>query len=400
MIEPVAIPSGPDVVGVLPRLAAALAGHGPVLPYAVSSSSGPPPAVAVAAARAAGEELPDGAAVVVGTSGSTGTPKLAVLTAAALTASADATHERLGGPGQWLLALPAHHIAGLQVLLRGIRAGTAPAVQDVRHGFDPAVFAATVAAMDAALPRYASLVPAQLVRVLADLAASRAAASLTAVLLGGQAVDPQLRDRASAAGIRVVTTYGMSETCGGCVYDGVPLHGVRVAVEPADGRIRLGGATLASGYLGDPGGTAAAFEDVAGQRWFRTDDHGRLGVDGRLRVVGRLDDLVNTGGLKIAPRLVEEALRAHLPGVVDACVVGVPDPLWGEAVAAALVLAEDRGAPLAAPEPTVAEVRERLRGILPDHALPHVLRIMPGIPCLGPGKPDRGAVQAALRMGQ
>lgn len=409
MIEPLAIPSDADVLTVLPRLRAALAGGAPIRPYAAGS---PPPQPAAPAS------LPDGLAVAIGTSGSTGNPKLAMLTTPALTASADATHERLGGPGHWLLALPAHHIAGLQVLLRSIRTGTIPIVQDTSAGFTAAGFRAAAARLERGARQYTSLVPAQLQRILEDPAATTAAARLDAILLGGQAIDPALRAAAQHAGITVVTTYGMSETGGGCVYDGLPLRGVRVAIDTHDGRISLGGPVVAAGYLGDPDRTRAVFHGSGSERWFRTDDHGHLDAQGRVRVDGRLDELINSGGLKVAPRLVEEALRAHVPGVRDACVVGLPDPHWGQVVAAALVCgppapqaddsglaepAEPREAPVRlapGPGPSLPQVRELLRGILPDHALPRRVVTLPALPLRGPGKPDRRAIRDILRMGE
>ena len=161
MIEPLAVPSGPGVLDLLPRLAAALDGTRPIAPYAVDT---PPPHVA----RSDDFPLPDGLALVIGTSGSTGTPKRALLTAAALSASGTATHDRLGGPGQWLLALPAHHIAGLQVLLRSLLAGTTPVVLDQHGGFTAAAFTAATERLDRSHRKYTSLVPTQLRRLLTD----------------------------------------------------------------------------------------------------------------------------------------------------------------------------------------------------------------------------------------
>ncbi|MBD3785167.1 MAG: AMP-binding protein, partial [Micrococcales bacterium] len=325
-------------------------------------------------------------------SGSTGSPKLAMLGAAALTASARATHERLGGPGQWLLTLPAGHVAGLQVLLRSLDAETEPVSTDLRDGFTPAAFADATTRLDPGHRHYTALVPTQLVRLLADPAGTAALARLDGVLVGGAATPPALRRRAEAAGVRVHTTYGMSETCGGCVYDGRALTGAEVRLDD-DGRVRLGGTTLAHGYLGRPDLTFRAFAvDPDGSRWFRTDDAGHLDDEGRLHVEGRLDDLVSTGGLKVAPRLVEEATVDHVPGVLEAVVVGTPDPEWGQAVSL-LVVPAPGARPL-----SLAEVRDLLRPHLPAHALPRRVTAAPAVPLRGPGKPDRAAVAALFAV--
>lgn len=380
-IEPLPLPSGPTVLAALPRLAEALRGH-PIAPYAATS---PPPLLP----RVSPESLPDDLAVVVGTSGSTGDPKLAMLTAGALAASIGATHRRLGGPGQWLLTLPAHHIAGLQVLLRGLVAGQEPIVTTTASVTDVVRGAA---AMDPDARRYVSLVPTQVARLLEDDGGRDALRSFDAVLVGGAALPPRLRSTADREGVILVATYGMSETCGGCVYDGRPLEGTRVALDD-DGRVHLGGPSLASGYLADPERTDSHFvADTAGERWFRTDDHGEFLPDGRLQVHGRLDDLITTGGLKVSPRLVEETIVAHCPGVIEALVVGVPDPEWGQAVGAIVTTAS--GTRL-----TREDVREALRGILPGHALPQRVRTVPAIPTRGPGKPDRRGAADLLSDG-
>ena len=335
--------------------------------------------------------------MVVGTSGSTGTPKLAMLTARALAASIGATHRHLGGPGQWLLALPPHHIAGLQVLLRGLVAGT-PTVA-LPGPFTLESFVDATDLLDPDLRHYTSLVPTQVARLLDPQVCPDGADALRAfdaILVGGAALPPSLRDRADAEGVVLVATYGMSETGGGCVYDGLPLAPTRIRLTD-EGRILLGGDTLASGYLDDPERSAAAFAtEPDGTRWFRTDDHGVLLPDGRLHVDGRLDDLINTGGLKVAPRLVEEALLTHLPEVSEACVVGLPDDDWGQSVAALLVVASPTDP---APHLTVADVRSRLRGILPDHALPKTVATADALPLRGPGKPDRRAIADLLQRG-
>lgn len=400
-IEPLAVPSGPAVLDVLPRLAQALEGGHPLAPYAVSSRPSALPPHDTAA-------LPRDLAVVVGTSGSTGAPKLALLTAGNLRSSIDATAARLDGPGQWLLTVPGHHVAGLQVMLRSVVAGTTPHVMDLGGGFTPAAWVHAVDAMPPTdLPTYVSVVPTQLARLLADQDATERLARFSAVLVGGAATHPDLLDRAAAAGVAAVTTYGMSETAGGCVYDGRPLAATTVDLD-ADGRIHLGGDTVAHGYLGDPERTADAFsvrvpprppdapapepEQVGGRRTvrvFRTDDVGHVDDAGRLHVDGRVDDLVNTGGVKVAPRLVEEAVT-RLEGVSEAVAVGVPDREWGEVVA--VVLVRHPGRPDQAL--TVTELRARLDGILAKHALPRAVLEVDAIPARGPGKPDRAAIRA------
>lgn len=355
----ITLDGSPDGVDVLVRaLAAALDGGPAVLPRA---GAAPDPI----------EPSPPGTAVVIATSGSTGEPRLVALTSAALAASASATAARLGGPARWLLALPAEHIAGVQVIVRALLGGAPPVVQDLRAGFRPDAFAAATDRLGPGA-RHTSLVPTQLLRVLdAGGDALDALRSYRAVLVGGAALDAGLRRRALDAGVAVVTTYGMSETAGGCVYDGVPLDGVTVDLEP-DGRIVLSGPVLATGYLGGP---------PFGGR-FRTGDLGRW-TDGRLEVLGRADDVIVTGGEKVAPAAVERVLAAQ-PGVLAACVVGIADAQWGQVVAAAVVPGPDR--------PTDDRLRDAVRDELGRAAVPRRLVDVPEIPIRGIGKPDRGAV--------
>jgi O-succinylbenzoic acid--CoA ligase len=329
--------------------------------------------------------------VLVETSGSTGEPRIVVLPAAALRASATATAARLGGPARWLLALPADHVAGLQVIVRALLGGAPPAVLDLRGGFRPDAFAAATTTMGSGL-RCTSLVPTQLLRLLdAGGPPLDALRSYSAVLVGGAALDATARARAEAAGVRVVATYGMSETAGGCVYDGVPLDGVRVRRD-GDGRIVLGGPTLAAGYLGRPAETAAAFRtDAHRNREFRTSDLGRW-VDGRLEVVGRADDVIVTGGEKVVPAAVERVLAAQ-PGVRGACVVGLPDAEWGAVVAAAVVVGPE---PPADPLAQADRWRAAVRATLGRAAVPRVLRAVDALPLRGIGKPDRAAVSRLL----
>ena len=324
--------------------------------------------------------------VVLTTSGSTGRPKWVQLNAAALTASAVATHARLGGPGRWLLALPAQHVAGLQVLIRATLTGSQPAVLDLRGGFDPATFGTAALGLAADGRCYTALVPTQLARLLDT--DPDALTGFGAVLLGGSASPAELLRRAEAAGVRVVTTYGMTETAGGCVYDGWPLDGVQVRVdgpETGTGRIELAGPMLATGYLDAPEDTATAFRDG----WYRTADLGRLDGQGRLQVLGRADDVVITGGHNVAPADVEAVLTG-MPGVAAACVVGLPDPKWGQRVTAAVVPA-DPGRP---PDP--GALRAAARRLLTGAQTPKEIVLFDALPLRGVGKPDRSAVRAML----
>jgi O-succinylbenzoic acid--CoA ligase len=364
---PVAVGAGVDAL--LPALSVALDGSGPaVLPLPAE-----PVASAVVASLRPDEPLEyDDTALVVPTSGSTGEPKGVLLSAAALTASATATAARLGGDGRWLLALPPTHIAGLQVLIRSLLAGTAPVVLD-------GDFAAATAVLGSGR-RYTSLVPTQLRRLLDATDSLAALTTYDAVLIGGAAAPPALVAQALDAGVKVVTTYGMSETSGGCVYDGVPLDGVQVDV--VDGVVRLGGPVLASGYRLRPDLTATSFVDG----WFTTNDLGVI-EQGRVRVLGRADDVVVTGGEKVAPAAVEAALSTH-PAVAEAVVVGVPDTEWGQRVVAVVRLVP--GAQLA-----LGDARDHVAAVLSRVAAPRELRIVDAIPQLPSGKPDRAALAAS-----
>ncbi|HLS44462.1 MAG TPA: o-succinylbenzoate--CoA ligase [Ornithinicoccus sp.] len=322
-----------------------------------------------------------GDGVVLTTSGSTGQPKRVSLSAAALRASAEATAQRVGGPGQWLLTLPPDHVAGWQVVVRSALAGTVPT--RLEGTFTPGRFVSAAARM-AHGPRFVSLVPTQVVRLVEDPAALEALSTFDAVLVGGAALPAPVLSRATAAGVRIHRTYGMTETAGGCVYDGTPLTGVSVRLDA--GQVLLGGPVVADGYVGDDGLTGQRFSaDDDGRRWFRTDDLGELDGQGRLRLLGRVDDVINTGGFKVAPRPVEEALL-QLPGVREVVVLGVDDPEWGQRVAAVLVPRTDpeHGAGL-----TVDQVRDALRGALPAYALPRQVLWLDRLPLLPSGKPDR-----------
>ena len=322
-----------------------------------------------------GQDVDDDVALVVATSGTTGAPKGALLSAAALSASASATHDRLGGPGSWLLALPPYHIAGLQVLVRSVLAGTTPVELDISTGFVVTQLPGAVRKLGSGR-RYTSLVAAQLAKALSDPTAVAALAELDAVLIGGGPAPQPILDAAAAADITVVRTYGMSETAGGCIYDGAPLDGVRLRLL-ADGRIVIGGETLAKGYRNpaDP-------DPFAEPGWFHTDDLGAVDHAGMLTVLGRVDDAISTGGLTVLPQPVEAALRTH-PAVSDTAVFGVPDDRLGQRVVAAVVVS-DGWAP-----PTLDALREHVARTLDATAAPRELHILDALPRRGIGKIDR-----------
>jgi O-succinylbenzoic acid--CoA ligase len=317
--------------------------------------------------------LAPGTAVVIATSGSTGEPKGAELSAAALRHSAGASLARLGAaPGQrWLSCLPPSHISGLQVFVRSLLAGADPVV--VPRLDRPA--AAAGPGCD-----YVSLVPTQVRHLLDQPGGPTALASFRGILLGGAAVPDGLLARARAAGARVVTTYGMTETCGGCVYDGRPLDGVSVRI--ADGRIQLAGPVLFSGYRGRPELNLAAMDGP----WFVTSDLGSLDEAGRLTVRGRADGMINTGGEKVAADEVA-AVLAGCPGVRDVAVTGRADPEWGELVTAIVVPADP------ADPPSLAALRAAAARKLPGFAAPRAIVLVPAIPMLRSGKPDLQALR-------
>ena len=318
------------------------------------------------------------APLVVETSGSTGRPKRVVLSRRAVLASVAATERRLGASGRWLLTLPASYVAGLQVVCRSLVAGRRPVLLEDHPSFVAAVEAMT-ATGPAAEPRFVSLVPTQLHRMLDVPEEEAALRAFHTVLLGGGPVDAGLRRRAADAGVPVVATYGSSETAGGCVYDGYALDGVALAIGRG-GRIRIGGPTLFDGYEGDPELTAEVLEDG----WFLTSDAGRLDEDGRLHVLGRIDDVVVSGGVNVPTPAVAARLRAH-PAVAAAEVLGVPDQEWGNRVVAFV-------APAGAL--SLEEARAWVGEAHPRSWAPRQLLALDEIPLLENGKPDRLRLRA------
>lgn len=319
-----------------------------------------------------GRPAPPGTAVVVATSGSTGQPKGVVLSHGALAASTRASLARLGAqPGdRFALLLPLEHVAGLQVVLRAWACGTDPVLPAV-----PAVPA--VPARPPGDVEHVSLVPTQLARLLTDATATAVLARTRRVLVGGARLDPALAARAHDAGLPVVGSYGMSETGGGCVYDGRPLDDVEVALR-ADARVRLRGPVLLSGYRTAQSPLAVP-TDAEG--WLTTGDVGRWSPDGRLEVLARADDVIVSGGENVPAEAVAAALRA-LPVVADAAVIGRPDPEWG-AVVTAVVVPRDPSAP-----PDLHDLRALLAGSLPRRWLPRRVVVVDELPLTPLGKVD------------
>lgn len=367
-----------DPTAVLPDLEQAIAGERTLLPVPAED---PARTQVLKASQRAGHDIDAAIALVVSTSGSTGTPKGAQLTAANLVSSADATHQFLGGPGQWLLAMPAHHIAGLQVLIRSLIAGVEPAACDLTDGFNITEFAGLSRELHETGDRcYTSLTPMQLDKAMHTLEGIEALRLFDAILVGGAATSPKLLRAAEDLRIRVVTTYGSSETSGGCVYNGHPIAGAQVRLaEDDNNRIHLGGPMIAHGYRNLPDHEAFAREG-----WFATSDAGSL-IDDQLLVTGRLDTIIDSGGLKLHPEVVEKHMLA-LDGVDAACVVGVPDDRLGQRIVTAYSGSASRTDLLEAFEE------------LPRWQVPKEILHVDQMPLIGPGKVDRRKVAGLFRM--
>lgn len=383
MTRELRVAAAAEPLELLATLREALSGEGPaILP--LPSADNPPDDL---------EAVPIAVAVVVQTSGSTDAPKRVMLSANALLASAAASSGALGGPGQWLLALPAHYVAGVQVLVRSIAAETSPVV--IPPGsFDPVTFTEYAETLTEPL-RFTSLVPAQLGRLFdAARENQRVLAGLrrfTAILVGGQAVPPELVARAEDLAVTVVRTYGSSETSGGCIYNGLPIGNTKVRVDDA-GELQLSGGVLADGYLGNPALTAERFIDVHGERWYRTGDLGDVDPgSGEVRVLGRADNVIISGGEKVSLDAVERVVRS-LPGFADAVAVGVDDPTWG--TVPIVVIGRPARQPAVDENGVLTQVRGAVAAALGKAARPSRVVIVPEIPLLTSGKPDRMALRS------
>ncbi|GAA1124400.1 AMP-binding protein [Arthrobacter flavus] len=368
---PIHTPPEADPQALLTPLAAALAGEGPAIaPHADPGQ------------RFDGELPNDEIAAVLSTSGSTGIPKQTMLSVDALAASAMGTALALKAEGQWLLTLPVHYVAGFQVLVRSLYAGTRPWAMDLSAPFSAEAFTAAAGELTDKV-RFTSLVPTQLHRLLQDPRPEtlQVLRRFNAILLGGAPASGTLRSEARKHGLNLVLTYGMSETCGGCVYDGVPLEGVDLLSE--DGRLWISGPVLADGYLGQSELSADRFQFNSGRRWFKTDDAGSL-TDGVLSLTGRVDDVIVTGGLKVSAEAVASAIEGF-PGVQEALVLGIESAEWGTEVAAVVV-----------GHVNPDEVRQHAKAALGSHAAPRIILTLGSLPLLPNGKPDRLAVRALL----
>ncbi len=347
-------------------LRAALTGDGPaILPHAGAPDGLP-------------SIVDQRVALVVETSGSTGRPKRVLISADALLASAAASESALGGGGQWLLALPTQYIAGINVVVRSFAAGIDPVVMDPVH-FDPDSFVEAMDRFEHSL-RYVALVPAQLSRLLQSDAATAALRDFSRILVGGQSLSDDLSAAAQAAGVRLTRSYGSSETCGGCVYDGIPIGNTEVAIE--GGRVEIAGNVLAEGYLDDPKHTAFAFRMRDGKRWYRTDDTGSM-HHGALAVSGRVDDVIISGGIKVSLSEVEAVVR-DIPGLGEAVVVASPHPEWGEVP---VVVATKNPV-------TLGRLRELVASRLGPASAPDRVVLVDRVPMLPSGKPDRVQIVA------
>ena len=352
-------------------LAAALDGSGPAIlpldaghpglaamldayqPNVVTDSDG------VTTFRSGAQGTGEDTAVIISTSGTTGEPKGVELSAAALLHSARASLARVGAlPGErWLCCLPVTHVAGIQVLVRSLVSGAEPVVAD----------RADAGVLERSGAAHVSLVPAQLRRLLDERAGFD---GFRSVLLGGAAAPEMLLEQARGAGVPVVTTYGMTETCGGCVYDGRSLEGVSVTTD-SSGRLVIDGPVLFNRYTGQPPRTGP----------FVTSDLGSIDMSGLTLVRGRADDVINTGGHKVIPGEVARALQ-DCPGVREVVVVGRPDPKWGERVTAVVVPADPDD------PPDLKLLRKHVQGRLPRYAFPGEIELKHAIPLLPTGKPD------------
>jgi O-succinylbenzoic acid--CoA ligase len=313
-----------------------------------------------------------GVAIVISTSGTAGEPKLVELHRVAVVVAVSRSAKRLGASleAPWVCPLTPAHIGGLLVLLRAAILG-APVTM---HGsFDPERLV-----REGEGAAYVSVVPPMVRRL---VAADLSLQGLT-LLVGGDAIDADTAAAARARGARLVTTYGLTETCGGFTYDGVPLDGTQVRLD-VNGAIEVSGSTVMEDYRLDPAATGAAFTTDG---WLRTGDLGEIDDEGRVSVHGRADHVIRTGAEKVWPEEVERTLAGH-PKVVDVAVAGRPDPEWGSRVVAFVVPA------VIDDPPSLDELRAYGTERLARFKLPRELSLVAEIPRTGTGKVRRHALR-------
>jgi len=386
-----------DDGAVFEALRAALSGDGPAILPRAGGTAHRGHAVASRLSERVPVTVSVNVSLVIETSGSTGEPKRVALSTDALLASAAIADSFLGGPGQWVLALPVHHIAGAGILVRSLVAETTPVVIGAGP-FTGARFADAAEALTGER-RYASLVPVQLMRLVdaaeVDARVRAAAGRMNAILVGGQAVPRALVDRARKIGLPVRVTYGSTETCGGCVYDGYPAGVVRV--RERRGQLEIAGPQLAEGYLGEPERTGEVFHMADGLRWFRTGDWGSIDDRGRVVVQGRTDNMIISGGVKVSLDAVERAVRelALSPSDPLAHAVVVPEDSaeWGQTPVVVVELARDD---TATREPDLAWLRDQISDRLGRASAPGRLVALDTMPTLASGKPDRCGIRALI----
>jgi O-succinylbenzoic acid--CoA ligase len=378
------VPSGPAGLDALAGpLRAALEGSGPAItPIPVVSVTISDAYVnSLLHATAPGEPLEDDrTAVVLPTSGSTGNPKGVLLSADALLSVNPWRDEA----ATWVAAIPLTSAGGLNVLTRALAPGSSYIGVDSLAGarpFTPAGFAAAVdSALARGLPVRTSLVPAQVRRLLSDSQGTDALRACATILIGGAGLDLSLRSAAQDKGITLISTYGMTETCGGCVYDGIPLDGVTVSIDSAS-RVTVRGPSIALGYRHQPALTAQHFSDAG----FLTSDLGEL-IDGTLRIIGRSDDVVTVNGVNVSVAAVEAVVRTGT-NVSDCAVVAIDDPERGSRLIAFVC-----GANIDIDALGVL-VQEQLGA----SARPRAFTTIEHLPLLPGGKTDRQALTALAR---
>jgi len=335
----------------------------------------------------------DDIAVAVATSGSTGTPRGVLLTTHALTASAQAFGMRFGVHARWVVALPVHRIAGLMVLVRCFVHDSPfeidPSVGGARTFEAPTFYATTMRARrlcdSDGRSLMISLVPTQIARLIEAGPVGLDALRAYDVVLSGAAATPQpMLEKLRNAGVNVVVSYGMSETCGGCAFDGQPLDGVTISLATQDeaepGRISISGPVVADGYRLRPDIDALTFVDGR----MLTHDVGKLDSAGLLHVLGRLDDVVTVGGVNVSLSAVEALIRHH-NAIDEVAIVDVADAAWGSLPIAYLVSHDSA----ASESQLVAEIRNVVAERIGQAATPREFFFVNALPMLDSGKVDR-----------